>query len=617
MRMNRTMLVGPVVAAVGQLALLAGPAGAANVASNWVSNGVDHPAWSNPTHWSPSVVPNNGGSDTYDVTIANDPAFTFSGPRLDANVTINNLTLVNRGVVDPGNGSSNLTVLGTTTQQLTVPGSGAYGIIHTNPSSTWRLGTLTNAAGGNLTGGYIVETGSTLVANNANVTTLSGLLTIGSSGAKFVDQNGLDALRNLHTISNSGHFENNGRAFTTAGNLTNNGSLWLHAFDGAPSTLTVNGSLTNYNAATHTLSGGFYGIGSVGGNSPARLVVPNIDVRTLDASLFLFGNGAIVDQHGNNAFRNLSANNANVAFTSSQTISPQDESGAPAPFTNNGTVSVLGGVIVTVTTVFTSHGTVILSNPGSAGALIQASGGMTTTSQSFLNGNGTVHSDLYFHNEGRLSPGFSPGAITLDAPTTLGQDSIVDLEIGGTTAETEHDVIHVAAGRSLELAGALNLELIDGFDPELYSTFSVIDGAADAIISGRFATVSNVGDGRKRLAVIYVPSLEETASEVQVVAAVAGDSDVDGRVNFADLVTLALNYNQQSGRAWQSGDFNGDGATTFADLVSLAQNYNYGTTTSSASFEQDWALAQSLVPEPTLAFACAGAMALLPRRRRR
>lgn len=613
---NRSILIRPVVAAaVALLGVLPGAARAANVSSNWVSHGVDHPAWSSVSHWSSSAVPNNGGGNTYDVTITNDPAFLFSGPQLDVDVTINNLTLVNRGVVDPVQGlpAANLTVLGTTSLAVAPGHNGEYGILHTPENSTWKLGTLTNLSGNVLTGGgYLVEDHSAIVANNADIRTNHALLAFDGVGARFEDQFGNNALRNLSVNGGQLTFVDNN--FTTAGNFTNDGSLSIASLN-EQTTFRVTGSLSNYDAATYSLNGGSYELQSFLGQ-PARVVIPNADIRTLNASVKLTGNAAIVDQNGNNAFRHLSSNASNVTLTT-QTISPQDENGEPVGFNNNGTVNVPGGQIVTVTTVFTSTGTVILSNPGSAGALIQANGGIITTSQSFLNGNGTVYSDLYFHNQGHLAPGFSPGVMTLDAPTTLGEESSVDLQLGGMTAETEYDVIHVAAGRSLELGGALSLELIDGFDPELYSTFKVIDGAADADISGRFASVANVGNGVKRLAVIYVSPTEEAASEVHVVAAVAGDSDVDGGVSFNDLVVLAQNYNLQSGSVWQTGDFNGDGATDFDDLVSLAQNYNYGSGMDNASFAQDWALAQSLVPEPVSVCAVVAAAAGTVSRRRR
>ena len=103
-----------------------------------------------------------------------------------------------------------------------------------------------------------------------------------------------------------------------------------------------------------------------------------------------------------------------------------------------------------------------------------------------------------------------------------------------------------------------------------------------------------------------------------------GDATFDGLVNFADLVVLAQNYNRVGNATWSVGDFTFDNAVNFADLVILAQNYNSTSLTGatatgdgSASFASDWALAQSLVPEPCIAlFLVAGLCAAAQQRRR-
>jgi endo-1,4-beta-xylanase len=86
-----------------------------------------------------------------------------------------------------------------------------------------------------------------------------------------------------------------------------------------------------------------------------------------------------------------------------------------------------------------------------------------------------------------------------------------------------------------------------------------------------------------------------------------GDANLDGKVDFNDLVTLAQNYNLTTGEGWANASFNGDGKVDFADLVTLAQHYNFGTgaISSDALFAADWALAQSFVPEPTMLFGLA------------
>jgi hypothetical protein len=101
-----------------------------------------------------------------------------------------------------------------------------------------------------------------------------------------------------------------------------------------------------------------------------------------------------------------------------------------------------------------------------------------------------------------------------------------------------------------------------------------------------------------------------------------GDANLDGTVNFADLLALARNYNR-TGVDWNLGDFNYDGTVNFADLLALAKNYNATAPAdplpgARAAFTADLAAAFAAVPEPSLAtlgFAACG-FALTARRRR-
>jgi len=113
-------------------------------------------------------------------------------------------------------------------------------------------------------------------------------------------------------------------------------------------------------------------------------------------------------------------------------------------------------------------------------------------------------------------------------------------------------------------------------------------------------------------------------SAVLVRYTLAGDANLDGVVDFNDLVRLAQSYNTPvpaAGSGWYRGDFTYDGVTDFNDLVKLAQNYNTSLPAggaipgASAAFEQDLGRAFASVPEPSIL----GAMAvlLIGRRRRR
>jgi len=103
------------------------------------------------------------------------------------------------------------------------------------------------------------------------------------------------------------------------------------------------------------------------------------------------------------------------------------------------------------------------------------------------------------------------------------------------------------------------------------------------------------------------------------VKASPGDANLDGFVDFNDLVKLAQNYNA-SNTNWFQGDFNYDGTTDFNDLVFLAQNYNNpapGAPVGSASFQSDMAAAFASVPEPTCGFVLGLGMTVLGLKRGR
>ncbi|MGA2229756.1 MAG: dockerin type I domain-containing protein, partial [Tepidisphaeraceae bacterium] len=126
------------------------------------------------------------------------------------------------------------------------------------------------------------------------------------------------------------------------------------------------------------------------------------------------------------------------------------------------------------------------------------------------------------------------------------------------------------------------------------------------------------------------------SNEIEIKNVLAGDANMDGKVNFSDLVVVAQNFNHTSDTHgnpidWADGDFNYDGKVNFSDLVLVAQNFNKTLSAGQiaqlpGSFAADWALAElevqtaqtNNVPEPaTTGLFAVAAGALLARRRRR
>jgi hypothetical protein len=109
-------------------------------------------------------------------------------------------------------------------------------------------------------------------------------------------------------------------------------------------------------------------------------------------------------------------------------------------------------------------------------------------------------------------------------------------------------------------------------------------------------------------------------SSTTTVKAGPGDANLDGVVDFNDLVALAQSYNT-SGKTWFHGDFTYDGTVDFNDLVQLAQNYNQPVPgdipSASAAFDADLARAFASVPEPGYSVLFGIGLALFTLKRRR
>lgn len=55
-----------------------------------------------------------------------------------------------------------------------------------------------------------------------------------------------------------------------------------------------------------------------------------------------------------------------------------------------------------------------------------------------------------------------------------------------------------------------------------------------------------------------------------------GDTNLDGKVDFSDFLTLSANFGQPD-KIWSQGNFNGDREVSFADFLTLSAEFGFGT----------------------------------------
>jgi hypothetical protein len=273
------------------------------------------------------------------------------------------------------------------------------------------------------------------------------------------------------------------------------------------------------------------------------------------------------------------------------------------------TLNLAGGLVASGNITNTFNGGLRLGgNTTIAGNFTRA----TPTAPLTIDGNVTVTGS--FGSTGVLSAVIMTPAASNLTPNTL--------EVGG---------LILAAGSA---SGTTRLDIANNILKVNYTGTSPLPAILTQILDGRDDdnTNGNVLDVNET--VIYSSLLPivgqdigyfDDGSSVRVRKTLRGDANVDGRVNFNDLVALAANYNLASGAFWYQGDFNYSGSVNFNDLVDLAASYNGSLSAAigqvqsggfSGAFAADFALAVSLVPEPaTLMLASFAGVALMRRRR--
>ena len=297
--------------------------------------------------------------------------------------------------------------------------------------------------------------------------------------------------------------------------------------------LTVNATqgITNYGLVT--------GDGTIGGQF---VNAPGGELRAqAGRSLLLTGVG--------------NSNSGQIKLLGGELEFSQDLTNNAASFiSGNGSLLVRGGLTNLGTMNFA--GTANLSGPvtnAPGGKIISGGGGATifyddvvndgeirTSTNGFtvfygdVSGSGNFTGTGTVNFEGDLSPGSSPATVSFAGDVTLGADSVLKIEIGGSLPGAQYDQLNVAG--DLKLDGRLEVSFINGFTPAAGQTFDFLIGGT---VSGAFTS-------------LMLPSLAGLTWDTSQLtigilslrsAGIPGDYNTNGVVDAADYVLWRNNLN--------------------------------------------------------------------------
>lgn len=287
-----------------------------------------------------------------------------------------------------------------------------------------------------------------------------------------------------------------------------------------------------------------------GASSPILTNNATIKMRGPDASFDNLPDGQNVDF--------LNDDNGNLMLQNGATLTIGGE------FENDGTVTVDAQSALIVGTV-DNDGTMTINGTLGFGQESRWQSGK-------LDGTGTVNGTRLI-SSADVAPGNSPGRLTINAEFINETSGTITIELAGTTPESEHDVLSING--PLTLAGTLDVQLLDEFEPASGDSFTVVTAGS---ISGSFDNAPNAGgvgvlmtpDGE--FSVNYFADSIVLSDFVPSVNIAVGDMNCDGFVDGNDIDGFVLALIDPVGYAARfpacdalNADTNNDGAVGVND----------------------------------------------------
>ncbi|PKN86869.1 MAG: hypothetical protein CVU46_06345 [Chloroflexi bacterium HGW-Chloroflexi-8] len=147
-------------------------------------------------------------------------------------------------------------------------------------------------------------------------------------------------------------------------------------------------------------------------------------------------------------------------------------------FTNNGEINVIAGTLTFPSGMTSGSGTIVDLGGGTLGS----GDTLFLESGASLIGSGTLNGNL--NNGGEVSPGNSPGLITVNGDYTQATSGILTIELAGTTPATTYDQLAITGNAILD--GTLDVSILAPFVPAAGNSFTILTYASR---TGTFGTL--------------------------------------------------------------------------------------------------------------------------------
>ena len=385
---------------------------------------------------------------------------------------------------------------GTLTVNPTSPDTYAGRIIDGNSS---RVGlavggssTLTLASNNTYTGGTAVNSGTLAVNSGAGLTTNVTVNATGNPQTATVTSTSGMAIGQVISASNfpvgttimgiNGTTLYLSNTATATGTNSTTFSAWQSLGSGAVTasgtgTLDLGGSTTT-SVGTVTVSGGTIQNGTLTGSSYATSSGTVSAILAGTGGLTQSGVGTTTLSGVNTYTGATSITGGTLAITGTGSIN--STSGITI---NGGTLQYSSSVGLTQPVSFSGTGGKLLLDGSSSYA-----GAMTITNGNTLGGHGTYSNTVTINSGATLSPGNSPGQITVGM-LVLDSGSTSHMEIAGTTLGTQYDNVTITNNNGLTYGGLLEVVSYGGYDLTQvgsYNLFTLNSGTP----SGDFSNVT-------------------------------------------------------------------------------------------------------------------------------